>query len=186
MLNATQLRPPSRAHATKSRNVLVVFATELGAMGYVESPSGIVQIVIGFERLADAHAQLTADFTELEEREHGDLADLLERYARGEMVLFDDVTIDARDLSPFRKTVSDQCRKIPYGTKVTYSELAAKAGSPRAVRAVGSIMARNRWPLVVPCHRVVRTNGQMGGFSAPQGIEFKKRLLALEGRHRRP
>jgi methylated-DNA-[protein]-cysteine S-methyltransferase len=63
---------------------------------------------------------------------------------------------------------------------MTYGELAAKAGSPRAARAVGSCMARNRIPLVIPCHRVVPSGGRLGSFSAPGGSETKRRLIDME------
>ena len=69
---------------------------------------------------------------------------------------------------------------MPRGETVSYAELAGRAGSPNAARAVGGVMAGNRVPLLVPCHRVVGAGGRLGGFSAPTGVELKKRLLALE------
>ena len=73
-----------------------------------------------------------------------------------------------------------ELRNVPYGQTLSYAELAAKAGSPKAARAVGSVMAQNRVPLIIPCHRVVGSGGHLGGFSAPRGIAFKKQLLELE------
>jgi methylated-DNA-[protein]-cysteine S-methyltransferase len=63
----------------------------------------------------------------------------------------------------------------------TYGELAAAAGSAGAARAVGSVMAKNRHPIIVPCHRVVGSAGSLGGFSARDGINMKRRMLELEG-----
>ena len=63
---------------------------------------------------------------------------------------------------------------------MTYRELATQAGRPRAARAVGNVMRRNPWPLVVPCHRVIGSSGQLTGYSAPDGIARKARLLELE------
>ena len=74
------------------------------------------------------------------------------------------------------------CRKIEFGQRITYSGLAKKAGSPASSRAAGNALAKNPMPLVIPCHRVIRTDGQMGGFSAPGGISYKKRMLILEQR----
>jgi methylated-DNA-[protein]-cysteine S-methyltransferase len=71
-------------------------------------------------------------------------------------------------------------RAVGAGRTVTYAELAALAGSPGAVRAVGQALARNPCPLVVPCHRVVAAGGA-GGFTAPGGLETKRWLLGLEG-----
>jgi methylated-DNA-[protein]-cysteine S-methyltransferase len=76
--------------------------------------------------------------------------------------------------------VLQACRKIAPGKTLTYAELADKVGSPGAARAVGNCMARNRFPLIIPCHRVVGSNGHLGGYSAAEGIPFKKRLLELE------
>ena len=73
-----------------------------------------------------------------------------------------------------------QCRLIPYGQVLTYGELAERAGSPRAARAVGNVMRTNRFPLIVPCHRVVGAAGALGGYSAPTGLKMKRRLLRLE------
>jgi methylated-DNA-[protein]-cysteine S-methyltransferase len=71
-------------------------------------------------------------------------------------------------------------RKIGYGRTVAYGELAARAGNSRAARAIGAVMASNPLPIIVPCHRVVASGGAIGGFSAPHGIELKKRLLEME------
>jgi len=71
-------------------------------------------------------------------------------------------------------------RRIPSGATKTYSEVAAEVGSPRAVRAVGSACARNPAALVVPCHRVLRTDGEIGGYR--WGVERKRKILAAEKR----
>ena len=80
----------------------------------------------------------------------------------------------------FQRRVLKQCRLIPYGRTMSYGELAAKAGSPRAARAVGNCMAANNIPLLIPCHRVVCSDGRLGSFSAPGGTSMKRRLLAME------
>jgi len=68
----------------------------------------------------------------------------------------------------------------------TYGELADLAGYPGAARAVGSVMSSNRYPIIIPCHRVVGSAGSLGGFSAPQGISLKERMLTLEGASPKP
>ena len=67
---------------------------------------------------------------------------------------------------------------------MTYGELAARIGAAGEAREVGAALGRNRFPLVVPCHRVVAADGRLGGFSAPGGTETKRMLLAIERRHR--
>lgn len=100
-------------------------------------------------------------------------------YFKGRDVAFD-VKIDATDVSDFRRRVIRACRGIRYGRTTTYGELARRVGQPGASRAVGTIMARNRLPIIVPCHRVVRADGSLGGFSSPGGLTDKQRLLEME------
>ena len=109
-----------------------------------------------------------------------DIADRLVRYLDGEPMNFTDVPVALDHLSPFQRRVVAACRAIPYGCTRSYGEVAASAGSPGAARAVGQVMAANRAPLIVPCHRVVAAGGKLGGFSAPQGLVLKRRLIGLE------
>jgi methylated-DNA-[protein]-cysteine S-methyltransferase len=110
--------------------------------------------------------------------EHG-LLERLERYFSGEPVTFDDVALDLSWASPFQLAVAETLRTIPYGETVTYGELAALAGHPNAQRAAGTFCAGNRFPLFVPCHRVVAADG-LGSYGS-LGVEYKCRLLELEG-----
>lgn len=92
---------------------------------------------------------------------------------------FADVRLDLEGATPFQDAVVAALRGVPYGTTVTYGELAALTGRPNAHRAAGSVCAGNRFPLVVPCHRVVAANG-LGPYG-PSGTAYKRRLLELEG-----
>lgn len=109
-----------------------------------------------------------------------DVLDLLQRFAAGEPVDLKEVPIAVEHLSPFQQKVVKTCRAIKRGATLSYGEVAAKAGSSGAARAVGSVMRNNRTPLIVPCHRVVAAGGRIGGFSAPDGLVMKRRLLELE------
>jgi O-6-methylguanine DNA methyltransferase len=100
-------------------------------------------------------------------------------YFAGEPVSFDDVDLDFSWATPFQTGVADALRAIPFGETVTYGELAALAGHPNAQRAAGTFCARNRFPLFVPCHRVVAADG-LGSYGS-LGLEYKRRLLELEG-----
>lgn len=90
------------------------------------------------------------------------------------------VGLDMSGVEGFERQVLEEARRIPAGQTLTYGELAARAGSPGAAREVGHAMARNRFPIVVPCHRVLAANGGFGGFSAPGGLESKAHLLTIE------
>ena len=105
----------------------------------------------------------------------------LQRFSDGARVDFSDVKLDLSHLTTFQQRVIQRCRAIPYGVTLSYGELARQAGSPRAARAIGNVMSTNRFPLVVPCHRVVGANGALGGYSAPNGLAVKVRLLRNEG-----
>jgi AraC family transcriptional regulator of adaptative response/methylated-DNA-[protein]-cysteine methyltransferase len=93
--------------------------------------------------------------------------------------------IDIGEGTAFRAAVLAAARTIPYGTVLSYTELAAKAGYPGAVRAAASVMRRNSLPLLIPCHRVVRKDGAAGGYCGSQSgddVVLKQRLLQLEQR----
>jgi methylated-DNA-[protein]-cysteine S-methyltransferase len=99
---------------------------------------------------------------------------------------FADVPLDTEHVPPFFGKVYEALRKVRPGSMTTYGALGRKVGgSTGAARAVGVAMSKNPFPLIVPCHRVVASNGALQGFSAPGGLATKARLLALEG-HRTP
>jgi len=91
------------------------------------------------------------------------------------------VVLDERSIDPFRREVYAAVREIPAGTTRSYGDVARAMGRPDAARDVGSALARNPCPIIVPCHRVVAANGALHGFSAPGGLETKRRMLELEG-----
>ena len=91
------------------------------------------------------------------------------------------IPLDERGIDDFRRAVSAATRDIPAGTTRSYGEVARAIGRPDGARDVGSALARNPFPIVVPCHRVVAANGALTGFSAPGGLQTKRRMLELEG-----
>ncbi|WP_022917906.1 methylated-DNA--[protein]-cysteine S-methyltransferase [Ruania albidiflava] len=101
----------------------------------------------------------------------------LEEYFTGQRRRFD-LPLDLRLTHGFRRRVVEQLPTIDYGSTASYAEMARRAGSERAVRAVGSACATNPLPVVLPCHRVLRTDGSLGGYLG--GPEAKRTLLALE------
>lgn len=92
---------------------------------------------------------------------------------------FEDVPLDLDGWTPFQLDVLHALRRVPFGEVVSYGELARLAGYPRAQRAAGTFCAGNRFPIVVPCHRVVAAHG-LGSYGS-LGLDYKRRLLALEG-----
>ncbi|WP_425843000.1 methylated-DNA--[protein]-cysteine S-methyltransferase [Agrococcus sp. TSP3-2-1] len=155
--------------------------TELGALLLASTPVGLVSVTFDgdapdatLERLAtvlsprileaparlDAAAHAIDDLIAGRARAFGGPLDL--SLARG-----------------FGRDVIERLREIPYGETRSYAEVAAAAGSPRAVRAVGTACRRNPLPVAIPCHRVVRSDGALGQYVG--GVEAKRRLLRIEG-----
>jgi methylated-DNA-[protein]-cysteine S-methyltransferase len=108
-----------------------------------------------------------------------ELANDLTRYCTGASVSFRKYAVDLEAIPPFLRQVLLATRAIPFGQLRTYGWLAAQTGRPGAARAVGQAMARNPLPIIIPCHRVVASNGGLGGFGG--GLELKRKLLSLEG-----
>ncbi|MFQ6617157.1 MAG: methylated-DNA--[protein]-cysteine S-methyltransferase [Fidelibacterota bacterium] len=108
-------------------------------------------------------------------------AEEIKEYLNGKRRKFT-LALDLKNLTAFQSKTLDETMKIPYGKTESYREVAGRIGVPRGARAVGNALAVNPIPIVVPCHRVISSNGELGGYST--GIEYKRRLLDLETHHR--
>ena len=109
------------------------------------------------------------------------LQEQITAYFEGACVNFGrDILLDLTGLTRFTKLVLAGCRDIRFGQTISYGRLAEKIGRPAAARAVGMALAKNPLPLIIPCHRVTYSNGKIGGFSAPDGKNLKKKLLRYE------
>jgi methylated-DNA-[protein]-cysteine S-methyltransferase len=163
-------------------DMLFVFPSQLRWMALIAAGTTVKQLTFGHPTAAAARAALGGRLLAGAVAGEADspLVRRLQAYAAGAADDFRDVEIELAPTSPFRRRVLQQCRRIPYGSRLTYGELAAKAGYPGAARAVGNCMAANRIPLLIPCHRVVRAGGRLGSYSAPGGAGTKRRLLAIE------
>lgn len=105
----------------------------------------------------------------------------LERYFQGDVTALDQVELDLEKAPPFFGAAWEACRRIPPGETRSYQWLAAEAGNPLAARAAGQAMARNPWALIIPCHRVIGSNGDLHGYGAG-GLSVKAKLLEMERR----
>ena len=103
----------------------------------------------------------------------------LEQYSAGDLTALDGIALDLEGAPPFFRAAWSACRTIPPGETRSYRWLAAEAGNPRAVRAAGQAMARNRFVLIIPCHRVISSDGGLGGYGGG-GLGVKARLLQME------
>ena len=103
----------------------------------------------------------------------------LERYFSGDTKALDEIELDFSGAPPFFSAAWKACRRIPAGETRSYAWLAAEAGNPLAVRAAGQAMARNRFALIIPCHRVIASDGDLRGYGAG-GLKVKAELLNME------
>lgn len=178
----SQILPPVVAAENSSPSVWVAFATSIGWMCLLDTPNGISQLCFGYDDAAAAKSacQATAALTS-EAPWHPETVEQLKAYANGSDEDFSQTPLLWAKLTDFQRAILQACQQIPFGQTATYRELAEQAGRPRAARAVGQVMARNHWPILIPCHRVLQSGGKLGGYSAPRGLEQKRELLNLEG-----
>jgi methylated-DNA-[protein]-cysteine S-methyltransferase len=101
-------------------------------------------------------------------------------YYKGKEADFSDVPVDISGLGGFTKRILKECRKIKPGQTLTYSQIAAKAGSDKGARPAGNALASNPLPLIIPCHRIICANGNPGGFSGQGGKKTKRKMLNFE------
>lgn len=154
-----------------------VFLTAAGWVGLQASSAGLQRVILPrksdseVRKLLSAGAEEKPDaFTDIQER--------LCAYFSGYRTVFPD-KLDFSGATDFQQEVWQAARLIPYGVTQSYQWVAAQIGRPGAARAVGNALGKNPVPVIVPCHRVVASNGELGGFTG--GIVLKKLLLRLEG-----
>ncbi|MBR5521101.1 MAG: methylated-DNA--[Oscillospiraceae bacterium] len=149
-----------------------VFNTPMGALKAVQDGGYLTELTYVGRYAVEVQPQ-----TELLKELYSQLVD----YFEGSLKEF---TIPCKpDVTPYHKQVLEQLVQVPYGRTVTYKDLAVATGNPKAVRAVGSAMRRNPIVLLIPCHRVVKTDGSLGNYSAG-GPANKEWLLAFENQNR--
>lgn len=156
-----------RGHMYKRCNIL----TRLGVIQLVASSRGLVEATILVDE--DIHESEADDPFLLGARQE------LEDYFSGKLCVFT-VKLDLSGLSEFSQSVVKALCNVPYGSTISYGELAKRVGRPHAARAVGRVMAANRLPIFIPCHRVIAASGDLTGYSGGRGLETKKLLLTLE------
>jgi methylated-DNA-[protein]-cysteine S-methyltransferase len=161
------------------------------AYGFADSPFGRLMVAVtprGLIRLDYPDRELERSLEELASevsprilespRATDSVRRELDEYFEGKRRKFG-IRVDLRPVQGFRLRVLEQTARIPYGSVSTYTEVAAQAGSPRGMRAAGNALGSNPVPIVVPCHRVLRSGGALGGYTG--GIDRKVTLLRLEG-----
>ena len=165
----------------------LIFNTLLGWVGILGSPKGLRRLVLPQSSQEQAlHLLCECDLkqrgqslSEAEASYFGDLPDRIRDYLAGKVVGFPD-KLDLSWASRFQRSVWEVDQSIPYGETRTYVWVAGRLGMPKAARAVGQALARNPLPIIIPCHRVIRSDGSLGGFSSGQDV--KRLLLEIEAK----
>lgn len=165
----------------------VIFKIKWGFFGLLADKQGLLRASLAVETFLTAKKYLLVGMfgpANEDKKLYPELQEMIRNYYKGSCVDF-----SSRSLPPihwngsvFAKKILQTCMKIPVGKIITYRQLAARAGSPNAARAAGSVLAKNPLPLIIPCHRVVRSDGKIGNFSAPGGGRIKKKMLEHEKR----
>ena len=158
----------------------VIYPGPHGWIGMVGSDKGLRRLSMKAtpeEILEDLADDLRG--TEQDDSAFPEARECLERYFEGDSGALNDVALDLSHAPPFFGAAWEACRRIPAGETRSYAWLAAEAGRPNAARAAGQAMARNPLALVIPCHRVIGSSGDLHGYGAG-GLAVKARLLQLE------
>jgi methylated-DNA-[protein]-cysteine S-methyltransferase len=153
----------------------------LGTLLAVRTKRGLVELAYGGEEPDSMLEELSAKLSPRVLEAPAKLDDVrrqLNEYFEGKRTQFD-VPLDWSLSTGFTQRILQATAKVPFGELATYRDVATKAGNERAVRAAGNALGSNHMPIVVPCHRIIRTGGALGGYTG--GIERKEFLLRLEG-----
>ena len=175
----------SNGHISPENTSSTVFETSLGWIGVAVGENGVVRTTLpesdyisAAHRLDGAHAESDNDFNGFLDAVRTKLVG----YCEGENAALDEIPIDHGHASEFTRRAREACRNIPRGETRSYGWLAQEAnGNRRAARAAGRVMATNPLPLIVPCHRVIGSDGGLHGFGGSVGLPLKARLLQMEG-----
>ncbi|MBI2864322.1 MAG: methylated-DNA--[protein]-cysteine S-methyltransferase [Chloroflexi bacterium] len=174
------LRRSATPEARTDTVLSTIFEVDFGWLGLARSIVGIKLVTLPKERREDCLTEIEAQLGHTTP-DHSAFADLRSRlcdYFRGIPVTFSD-PLDLSGATPFRRAAWEAARTIPYGETRSYAWLAGTLGKPGGARAVGQAMGANPVPLIVPCHRVVGSDGGLCGFGG--GLDLKAHLLRLEG-----
>jgi len=157
----------------------VTFNTDMGWVGILGSEKGLLCITLPQRSAQEAQQQLGGSVTYAIWAPHlfDDLIQRLRLYFSGRRVAFPD-ELDLSEATPFQRQVWEQTKLIPYGETRSYAWVAEQVAKPRAARAVGQALGSNPLAIIVPCHRVIASDGKLAGFGG--GLEMKRQLLSLE------
>lgn len=159
-----------------------IFRTRLGWFGLCGDDRGLIRTCLPAVSKEIIRCTLLSglDSPYLDPGYFGPVQNNIKSYFECTYADFRSVPVRLDGLTDFQRKVLLKLRNVRYGETISYADLAKMAGRTGAVRAIGQVMAKNPLPLIIPCHRVVRKDGSLGGFSAVGGVKMKKKMLNLE------
>lgn len=158
----------------------VIWKSPWGYMGATASEVGLCSLTLPREKEEEVWEEICGDKgpTWWDESYFAPLVQEINDYLRGQKVVFKQ-PLDWRPLTPFRRKVLQAVAQIPYGEVRSYKEVGISIGYGRGFQAIGQALGANPFPIIIPCHRVIASNGTLGGYTG--GLSYKEKLLALEG-----
>jgi len=178
----TVVRARTRRNSPVAQFAWCAFPTEMGWVALAGHDRCLSYLTVGHRSRTEAAAALGRQVSlgEAAADWWPELVDRIQNYLAGTAENFADINVAPRGNTALQRRAYTACRAIPYGRTLSYGQLAQKIGSAGAARFIGNCMAQNRVPLIVPCHRVVGSQGALGGYSGAGGLALKRRLLDLE------
>ena len=165
-----------------------IFLTDWGWAGFVYDKKGLRNLALPEGNKEDILFRIKNESKSnaliKEDIGQEDLILKIKEYFRGKKIDFSDWRLNLEKYTIFQRKIMQVVQKIPYGETKSYKWVAQTSGYPRAYRAVGNTMRNNPLPLVIPCHRVIKSDGGLGGFSGKEGIAYKKKMIDFESRRK--
>ncbi len=160
-----------------------VFGTKWGYFGLAGTHSGLLRTHLPAPEPEKVKSRLLKGLGPAEYKKTYlmSVQEMITAYFAGTYVNFDsDIAVTLDGLSEFSQRILTACRNVKYSKTISYGQLAKKTGQPAAIRAVGAALAKNPLPLIIPCHRVIYSDGRTGGFSAAGPKRMKEKMLTHE------
>jgi methylated-DNA-[protein]-cysteine S-methyltransferase len=159
-----------------------IFKTKWGYFGLAAGDGGLVRTCLPLAGPEKVESQLLQNLQDprYDKSLYKTAQEQITAYFEGACIDFGDIPVALNSVSHFCRLVLTACRDVEFGRTISYSGLARKISRPNAARAVGGALSVNPLPLIIPCHRIVRSNGKIGGFSAIGGKDLKEKLLKHE------
>jgi len=158
----------------------------MGWITAISSNSGIMKISLPEKssKISISQFKNEIDLYEFDSSKFKEITEKLQSYFEGYLIDFADIAIDFSKMSNFQKITLRQCRTIKIGETKSYKWLAEKINQPKAYRAIGNVLSKNPIPIIIPCHRIIYSNGNYGGYMGKiKKVSFKKKLLEIESKY---